>query len=201
MKKIIEKYIMDIKQIFIDLKVKEKRKQQIPNLLTLSRLLSPLFILPCAIFNNYLLASIFIVIFSLTDLFDGYFARKYNCVTELGKDLDAITDKVYTSTLLLALALSNLLLMPTLIIEFLIAVVNINYKLKNRNPITIYIGKVKTAVLYLYLTILFLAIYFEIYIWLQVTIGIITIILQILTLISYIKLMPPEKTATEKINI
>ena len=164
MKKIIEKYIMDIKQIFIDLKVKEKRKQQIPNLLTLSRLLSPLFILPCAIFNNYLLASIFIIIFSLTDLFDGYFARKYNCVTELGKDLDAITDKVYTSTLLLALALSNLLLMPTLIIEFLIAVVNINYKLKNRNPMTIYIGKVKTAVLYLYLTILFLSIYFEIYI-------------------------------------
>ena len=201
MKKILDKYIMDVKQIFIDLKTKGKRKQQIPNLLTLSRLLSPIFILPCAIFNNYLLAGIFTVIFSLTDLFDGYLARKFNCVSDLGKDLDAITDKIYTSTLLLALTLSNLLLIPTLILELLIAAVNTSYKLKNRQPITAYIGKIKTVFLYLYLIILFLSIYFKIYIWVVVSIGIITIILQILTLISYIKTIPTEKTTSEKVNI
>ena len=201
MKKILDKYIMDVKQIFIDLKTKGKRKQQIPNLLTLSRLLSPIFILPCAIFNNYLLAGIFTVIFSLTDLFDGYLARKFNCVSDLGKDLDAITDKIYTSTLLLALTLSNLLLIPTLILELLIAAVNTSYKLKNRQPITAYIGKIKTVFLYLYLIVLFLSIYFKIHIWILIVIGIITIILQILTLISYIKTIPTEKTQPEKVNI
>lgn len=200
MRKILEKYIIDVKQIFSDMKIKGKRKQQIPNLLTLSRLFSPIFILPCAIFGNYLLAAIFTVIFSLTDLLDGFLARKFNCVSDLGKDLDAITDKIYTGTLLLALTLYNLLLISTLILEILIAAVNTSYKLKNKQPITVYIGKIKTVFLYIYLILLFLSIYFNIHTWILVVIGIITMILQILTLISYIKTIPNEKNQTEKIN-
>ena len=43
---------------------------------------------------NYILAGIFFVIASLTDMLDGKIARKYNMVTDFGKMMDAIADKV-----------------------------------------------------------------------------------------------------------
>lgn len=73
-----------------------------PNKITLVRLL----LLPIIIFfyladfipYGKLVATIIFVIACLTDFVDGYIARKYNMVTDLGKFFDSIADKVLIMT-------------------------------------------------------------------------------------------------------
>ena len=73
-----------------------------PNKITLVRLL----LLPIIIFfyladfipYGKLVATIVFVIACLTDFVDGYIARKYNIVTDLGKFFDSIADKVLIMT-------------------------------------------------------------------------------------------------------
>ena len=70
----------------------------LPNKLTLLRLiLIPFFITACYLgffAGHYFVALGIFVVASLTDFLDGYIARKYNMVTDLGKFLDPIADKV-----------------------------------------------------------------------------------------------------------
>lgn len=56
---------------------------------------------------KYLIAGGLFIIASVTDLFDGYLARKMNCVTDLGKMLDAIADKILVNPCLIILAASG----------------------------------------------------------------------------------------------
>ena len=98
-----KKYKEDIKNCFKDLKDKDKRIKQIPNLLTASRLLAPLFIVPAAFSGNIPLAILFTCLFELTDALDGFAARKLNAVSEFGKDLDPIVDKIFAAGLMIPL--------------------------------------------------------------------------------------------------
>ena len=53
---------------------------------------------------KYIIVGVLFVIASLTDFFDGYFARKNNCCTDFGKMIDAIADKVLIDSVLVLLA-------------------------------------------------------------------------------------------------
>lgn len=70
----------------------------LPNKLTLLRLiLIPFFIAAFYLgffAGHYFVALGIFIVASLTDFLDGYIARKYNMVTDLGKFLDPIADKV-----------------------------------------------------------------------------------------------------------
>ena len=70
----------------------------LPNKLTMLRLiLIPFFITAFYLgffTGHYFVALGIFTVASLTDFFDGYIARKYNMITDLGKFLDPIADKV-----------------------------------------------------------------------------------------------------------
>lgn len=83
----------------------------LPNKLTLSRIIMiPLFVAVfyiTAIPFRYVISCGIFAIASFTDFLDGYIARKHNLVTNFGKFLDPIADKVLVSTALILMLLPN----------------------------------------------------------------------------------------------
>ncbi|UYP01038.1 CDP-diacylglycerol--glycerol-3-phosphate 3-phosphatidyltransferase [Oceanotoga sp. DSM 15011] len=77
----------------------------IPNWLSFSRILAvfPLYILTVMGENYFFPALIVFIIASFTDLLDGWIARKYNMVTDLGKFFDQIADKIMINAVLISL--------------------------------------------------------------------------------------------------
>ena len=77
----------------------------LPNKITISRIcLIPVFgiiFFLDRIPSNYFIAALVFIIAACTDFIDGHIARKYNLVTNLGKFLDPIADKVLVSTALI----------------------------------------------------------------------------------------------------
>lgn len=151
------------KEAFDDLKTKGRRARQIPNILTFMRILAPFFIIPVAITKNVTLIAIFVVFFSMTDAVDGFIARRYNFVSELGKDLDAVCDKVFAGTLLLAASFFEPVLIINLILEAAIAFVNTIAKLNDCDPRSHLIGKAKTCILYPLIGLGYLTSYMDIF--------------------------------------
>jgi CDP-diacylglycerol--glycerol-3-phosphate 3-phosphatidyltransferase len=56
--------------------------------------------------DGYLLAFILFFLAGITDYFDGYLARKYNSVSQLGEILDPIADKILILFVLFGLAIN-----------------------------------------------------------------------------------------------
>ena len=56
--------------------------------------------------SGYLIAFVLFFIAGITDYFDGYLARKYNAVSQIGEILDPIADKILVLFLLFGLAIN-----------------------------------------------------------------------------------------------
>ncbi len=100
---------------------------------------------------KYIIAGVLFIIASLTDFFDGYIARKYNMVTDFGKMVDAISDKMLTNSLLVILASSGMVspVIAVIIIVRDFAVDSMKMMVGNKGHAVaaIYSAKCKTATL------------------------------------------------------
>ena len=77
------------------------------NLLTFSRIfLAAIIFLLLMSPDGYLFAFILFFLAGVTDYFDGYLARKYNAVSQLGEILDPIADKILILFVLFGLAIN-----------------------------------------------------------------------------------------------
>lgn len=125
----------------------------VPNLLSVIRIL---VIVPFAIFflqGDILWAVLMLAISGLSDCFDGMIARKFNQVTELGKMLDPLADKLTQGTVAVCLAVEYPILIPVLSIfvakELLMLVAAcVLLKRKKRPSAAKWYGKVGTILFY-----------------------------------------------------
>jgi CDP-diacylglycerol--glycerol-3-phosphate 3-phosphatidyltransferase len=100
----------------------EEMMSNLPNTLTLLRVICIPLVLICLKYPGELgsfLATFFFALASITDLLDGYFARKYGAVTVLGKFLDPMADKILVSaTMIMLIPLGRI---PTWMVILIIA--------------------------------------------------------------------------------
>lgn len=137
----------------------------VPNLLSLFRLaLIPVYVyiyLNATETHQYVIAGAIMAVSCLTDMVDGKIARKYNMITNVGKVLDPLADKVTQFTLTICLSLRYPVLYPVLalflvkeVFQLVVAVIHL-FKGKIL-PGALMAGKVCTTVLFISLIALVL---------------------------------------------
>ena len=123
----------------------------LPNILTVGRILiTPLFIILLFYDHPYAKSwALFIFVTAmLTDIFDGYYARKYNLVTDYGRFLDPLADKVMVLSALISFAVMDVIpfWMVSLIIfrDVFVTGLRMAMSSKNKTMVTSKIAKRKT---------------------------------------------------------
>ena len=135
----------------------------IPNCLCFFRiLLIPLFLYVYFVAdfkNRYLVAAFVLVISGISDFLDGFIARKFNMVTDFGKFMDPVADKltqfVVAITLLFSYPLAWVLLIIIILKDLMLAIVGLylyDYGLKITGAS--WWGKIATAYFYVIVIVL-----------------------------------------------
>ncbi len=139
--------------------------------------------------NHYIAAAIFIVA-SLTDLLDGKIARKYNLVTNFGKFMDPLADKLLVCSAMICLIQTGELAAWIVVIiiarEFIISGFRL---IASDNGVVIaasYWGKFKTTFQMLMVIVLILNIQMSFFQILGMILTYVALILTVVSLIDYI---------------
>ena len=123
--------------------------KNIPNFITISRIIASVLGAGFFVLGNVPVAAGLYIYGAVSDFFDGKAAKMLNAYSELGRKLDAFSDKLYAASLLLPSILGGnlLMLIPTLL-ELKISYINLKADKLGFNSKTIRIGKFKTAMLF-----------------------------------------------------
>ena len=81
--------------------------KNVPNILTMLRFIFIPFIVLALYYDKFVLAFLLLTLSALTDVLDGFIARKFNFVTDFGKLMDPLADKATQITILITLALKH----------------------------------------------------------------------------------------------
>ncbi len=88
----------------------------VPNILSYFRII---LIVPLVVFffmKEYILSAVCIVLSGLTDCVDGFLARKLNQITQLGKMLDPVADKLTLLAVGICLSVEEPMIIPVIVI-------------------------------------------------------------------------------------
>lgn len=83
--------------------------KHVPNILTIIRFFLIPIIISYLLEGNYIAAFIFLTISGLTDVLDGFIARKFNFITNFGKLIDPLADKATQISVLTVLTIQNVI--------------------------------------------------------------------------------------------
>lgn len=176
------------------IKVKLSDFFTIPNILCYVRFaLIPLFIyiyINATSIKDYYFAAGVIFISGLTDFADGFIARRFNQITELGKFIDPLADKLTQAAIILTLMFRikwmNLLVILFLIKELFMAINGAILLVKKGVKLdgAMWFGKVSTAVLYVSMFILILFTSLDV-VWVNLIMGV-TAFFLLLSFVMYI---------------
>ena len=166
----------------------------LPNKLTTARVIMIPFFLVFLMTNffegsNYVALAIFIIA-SLTDMLDGKIARKYNLVTNFGKFMDPLADKLLVCSALICLI--QLELIPAWVVTIIIArefIISGFRLVASDNGVVIaasYWGKFKTAFQMLTVIVLILNIPNKVFTILGTVLIYVSLALTVISLIDYI---------------
>ena len=75
----------------------------LPNKLTVARMIAVPFFIAAYMLEFYIVAFVLFVAASVTDFFDGYLARKHNLVSNFGKIMDPLADKLLVCSAMICL--------------------------------------------------------------------------------------------------
>ena len=153
-------------------KKKSKTKMNLPNKITIARIIMSVLIIiimvlpfdmigikmPQFFVNEklvvdlkYIISGVLFIVASLTDFVDGYLARSRNLVTDFGKLIDAIADKVLVNSVLILLAASGDIhpIVPVIVVTRDVVVNSIKMIAASKGKVVAAIksGKIKTACL------------------------------------------------------
>ena len=111
------------------------------------------------------MALLIFIIASITDAYDGYYARKYNEITTEGKFLDPLADKILVSSAFISFALLGIIdfWMVGIIIfrDFFVTGLRIAMEQKGMSMVTSMVAKLKTSAQMTIITLILIALYFS----------------------------------------
>ena len=175
----------------------------LPNKLTLMRIaMTPLFMAAMLIEfpHHYLVALLLFVLASITDALDGYIARKYNLITNFGKFMDPLADKLLVCSAMICLI--ELGRLPAWIVIIIIArefIISGFRLVASDNGIVIaasYWGKFKTVSQMFMIMLLILHPEGTVFFWLEQILIYVSLILTVVSLLDYI--MKNKQVLTEQ---
>lgn len=164
------------------------------NRLTLARVfLIPIFILVLYVFDSktgdYVAAAIFTVA-SLTDFLDGYIARRRNMVTDFGKFMDPLADKLLVASALIYFVetgdLSAVIVIIIISREFIISGFRLVAANKQKVIAAGIWGKVKTFVTMIMIVVLLVDINLMLFDWLEIILVFAATLFTVISAVDYI---------------
>ena len=168
--------------------------KHIPNILTIIRFLLIPIILIYIFTGNYILALIVFTISALTDIADGFIARKFNLISNFGKLMDPLADKLTQIATLTSLVIKEIIPIWILIIviskEFIMICGASFLYGKDVVVYSKWYGKLSTVLLYIAIVFSLLAKQFEltgIWEYIDLTLFTLAIIMTLFALVMYIK--------------
>lgn len=173
----------------MNIKLKAKDFFSVPNLISYLRLILILFIIwAYCEKESGLLTAIFVAVSGFTDVLDGKIARRFNMVTDIGKVLDPIADKLTQAAMMYCLLTKYELMLPALIVlivkEIFMAVTAImETKYSAKINSALWYGKACTVILYAVMLILLF--FTNIPLWFANTLITISIAAMIISTVLY----------------
>lgn len=168
--------------------------KHVPNILTILRFL----FIPVIVFyiftGNYILAFVFFTISGLTDIADGFIARKFNLISNFGKLMDPLADKLTQIATLASLVLTDIIPIWILLIVLLKEFIMIcGASFLYGKDVVVYsrwYGKLATVLFYIAIVVSLLLKQFElVVIWENLDLGLyaFALIATIFSFIMYVK--------------